>query len=77
MLNNDGSESQIMGRLIPAVKWNNYYDYPSLSAIRHLIFSNTRGFKDKVVKCSGRRVLLDEKAFRIWIEDQNKEQGNV
>ena len=58
--------------LIPAVKWNNYYDYPSLPAIRHLIFENKRGFRDKVVRYSGRRVLLCVDSFYSWIAEQNE-----
>ena len=61
-------------RYIPAVKWEKYYDYPSLASIRHLTFSNKNGFRDKVVKYSGRRVLLDEEAFISWIEEQNEEK---
>ena len=62
----------LKGELIPAVKWNNYYDYPSLPAIRHLIFKNKRGFRDKVVKYSGRRILLCVESFYAWIAEQNQ-----
>lgn len=65
-------ENPLKGKFIPEVKWNNYYDYPSLPDIHHLIFNNTRGFKDKVVRYLGRRVLLCENSFHAWIAEQNE-----
>jgi len=48
------------------------HSYPPQGTLRYLIFhSETNGFK-KVIKRIGRRILLDEKAFFQWVEEQNK-----
>ena len=36
--------------LIPVSKWNEYYEYPTVGAIRQLIFYNTDDFETKVVR---------------------------
>jgi hypothetical protein len=59
-------------RLIPASQWNDYHPWPPPGGLRHLIFhANENGF-DKVVKRAGRRILIDERAFFTWVEEQNK-----
>ena len=59
-------------RLIPVPDWNKYHMWPPLGGLRSLIFyKDTNGF-DKVVKKVGKRVLIDETAFFMWIEDKNK-----
>ena len=58
-------------RLIPLTKWNDYYPWPPLGGLRHLVFhSRTNGFS-KVVRRIGRTVLLDENAFHAWVREQN------
>ena len=61
-------------RLIPAAKFNEYHPWPSVSALRWMIFhSKTNGLDDYgVIKRAGRRVLIDEQAFFNWIESQNQ-----
>lgn len=64
------NESTAPTKLIPATEWNKYHDWPTIGGMRHLIFfEETNGFS-KVVKRVGRRVLIDEKAFFQWVEDQ-------
>jgi hypothetical protein len=59
-------------RLIPVTKWNDHHEWPPQGGLRHLIFNaRTNGF-DRVVKRAGRRVLLDEAAFFLWVENQSK-----
>jgi len=48
------------------------HDYPTTGTLRHLIFNaKTNGFH-KVIRRIGRRVLLNEKAFFDWVDEQNK-----
>ncbi len=68
----DGSTA--LRRLIPLTKWSYYHDYPSISGLRHLVFTMPVGF-EKVVRRVNRRVLLDEAAWFAWVEEQN--QGGV
>ena len=42
--------------LIPVSKWNEYYEYPTVGAIRQLIFYNTDDFETKVVRKIGKRL---------------------
>jgi hypothetical protein len=60
-------------RLIPLLEWNNHHPWPPTGGLRHLVFNaKTNGF-EKVVKRIGRRILIDEKAFFKWIDEQQKE----
>ena len=56
------------GRLIPLSLWNNYYDYPTVAGMRMKVFNEDRnGFKDYgVVQRDGKRVLIDEQAYKRW-----------
>lgn len=53
-------------RLIPVIKWNDYYEWPSIRAIRNLIFWNKNNFDTEVIRRMGRRVFIDEEAFFNW-----------
>jgi hypothetical protein len=58
-------------RLIPVTDWNKHHAWPPLGGLRHLIFyAEDTGFA-RVVRRVGRRVLLDERAFFEWVEEQN------
>ncbi len=61
-------------RFIPVPDWNNYHGWPPIGGLRNLIFHrSTNGLDDfKVIKKVGKRVLIDEKAFFSWL-DQNPE----
>jgi len=57
-------------RLIPAAQWNDFHVWPPRGGLRHLIFySKTNGF-DAVVRRVGRRILIDEEAFFVWVAKQ-------
>ncbi len=58
-------------RLIPIPQFNDYHPDPSPAALRWLIFTNKDDFNNCVVR-RGRRVLIDEDAFFIWIDKNNK-----
>lgn len=62
-------------RLIPVTQWKDYYAWPPIGGLRHLIFhAESNGF-DTCIRRVGRRILIDELAFIQWIEAQN--QGKV
>ena len=59
-------------RLIPVTAWPLHHDWPTVPGLRWMIFNaKTNGF-DAVVRRVGRRVLIDERAFFQWVEDQNR-----
>jgi len=62
-------------RLIPVPKWNKYHEWPSIGGLRHLIFNEKENGFSKVVKRAGYRVLIDERKFFEWIEEQNMEKA--
>lgn len=57
--------------LIPLSKFTEYSKYPTVGALRQLIFYNTKGFKDKVVKIIGNRQYIKISAFQQWVEETN------
>lgn len=59
-------------RLIPVAQWEKYHPWPTKSGLQGLIINReTNGFAS-VVKKLKKRVLIDEKAFFQWVEEQNK-----
>ena len=57
-------------RLIPVTNWSDYHSWPPVGGLRHLIFhENTNGFH-QCVRRVGRRVLIDEDAFFVWVSEQ-------
>ena len=61
----------ILNDLIPLSKWNNYYAFPSVSAIRQYVFrAETNGF-NKVIRRIGRKIYIKVSEFSKWIEENN------
>ena len=58
-------------RLIPVTKWPDHHTWPSVSSLRHFIFNEKRNGFHAVVRRVGKRVLIDEQAFFVWVEQQN------
>lgn len=58
-------------RIIPLTEWPNHHAWPPIGGLRHLVFHADKNGFNKVIRRAGRRVLLDEKAFFAWLEDQN------
>ena len=63
MTNNSNTQD-----LIPISKWNDFYQFPSIGAIRQYRFYNTNNFNDCVVKRIGKRLYIKVSAFNEWIE---------
>jgi hypothetical protein len=59
--------------LIPVPKWPNHHDWPSVAALRSIIFNSKSNGFEKAFRRVGRRVLVDEQAFFECI-DQLGEQ---
>lgn len=70
-LHDSQSDTVILPRLIPLTDWPNHHPWPPLGGLRHLVFhAKTNGF-ERVIKRVGRRILIDEKAFFAWVEEQD------
>lgn len=65
------ASTQSKTRLIPVTKWNEHHQWPPLGGLRHLIFHAEKNGFEKVLRRCGRRVLIDEAAFFIWVEEQD------
>ena len=65
------TETTTLTDLIPLSKWNDYYQFPSVGAIRQYVFrANTNGF-DKVIRRIGRKIYIKVSEFTKWIEESN------
>ncbi|HEX2858866.1 MAG TPA: hypothetical protein VHP58_01515 [Alphaproteobacteria bacterium] len=64
-------EEQDKNRLIPVPEWHNFHQWPPVGGLRHLIFHAEKTGFVKCIRRVGRRVLIDEKAFFAWVEEQN------
>ena len=59
-------------RYIPVTKWNDYYDWPPIGGLRHIIFNaSTNGFSPSI-KRVGRSVLMDAPKFWEIVEQKNE-----
>lgn len=53
-------------RLIPLTKWPEHHNWPTIGALRAMIFSSHTTGADYFIRRSGRRLLINEKAFFEW-----------
>jgi len=65
------NDKTTQNRLIPVTKWNNYHPYPTIGALRALIFNANKNGFDKVIRRINSRILINEQAFFEWVEDIN------
>lgn len=64
-----------LNRLIPLTEWSKHHYWPPIGGLRHLVFyAKSNGF-EQVIKRVGRRVLIDEAAFFLWVEQANQKKG--
>lgn len=69
-----------ISRIIPLVKWNDYHDYPTVSALRQYYFyREENGFSACVSNGgnNGGRILLKESEVFKWIENKKKVKKTV
>lgn len=68
----DSIATETTTKLIPLVEWSKYHQWPPLGGLRHLVFHAEQNGFNRVIKRVGRRVLIDEKAFFEWVDQQNE-----
>jgi hypothetical protein len=58
-------------RLILVTEWNQHHPWPSLPALRYLIFhEHSNGFA-RCVRRVGKRVLIHEGEFFKWVDERH------
>lgn len=58
--------------LIPITQWGCHHSWPPQGGLRHLVFNAEKNGFYKVIRRVGRRVLIDEQAFFLWVDEQNE-----
>lgn len=58
-------------KLILVTDWHKYFDYPTLGALRALIFNADKNGFNKVIRRIQSRVLIHVDAFYDWVEEIN------
>lgn len=71
------SETKIQSRLIPLTDWSKHHLWPTTSALRYLAFHADKNGFNKVIRRVSGRVLLDEQAFFLWVEESNTKGGKI
>lgn len=56
--------------LIPLSLWNKYFAYPTVSTLRHLVFTNKNNF-NKVTRRIANRIYIKVSDFNEWVEETN------
>ena len=67
-------------RLIPLSKWNDYYPYPTVGALRQYYFyKDSNGFAEVCENggMNGGRILIKEKTLFKWIENRKKTGSDI
>jgi hypothetical protein len=59
-------------KFIPVTDWNKYHDWPPIGGLRWLIFNEKTNGLSSALKRVGRRVLIDEKKFFEWVNEQGE-----
>lgn len=59
-------------KLIPVSKWNEFHPYPTVGAIRQLIFFKDKNGIGKALRRIGGRIYIVESEFFNWVEETNK-----
>lgn len=65
-------DKQQQTRYIPVGKWNEYHPYPTVYALRNLIFRAKDNGLNNAIQRKGKRVLIDENAFFEWLKLKQK-----
>lgn len=61
-------------RYIRLSKWNQYYDYPTLSAMRNYVAKADKNGIDKAIFRNGKNLYIDEVEFFKWLKEGNKNE---
>ena len=60
--------------LIAVSQWNKYHDFPTVGALRNLIFFADKNGIDKCIRKIGGRLYIEESAFFEWVDERSKEE---
>jgi hypothetical protein len=72
---NQTRQSSLVRQVIPLTHWNKYHPYPTVSALRQLVFhAEINGFS-MCIRRVGRRILIDESLFFQWVDETNAKGG--
>lgn len=58
--------------LIPISKWNDFYEFPTIGALRQYRYYNINNFNNYVIRKIGKRLYIKVSAFFEWIEANNE-----
>lgn len=58
-------------KLIPLSRWNNFHPYPTVGALRQLIFRNKNEIGKVLVRMGGRLYII-ESVFFQWVAENGK-----
>lgn len=62
--------------IIPLSKFNDYFPYPTIGALRQYNFYGDKNGFNKVVVRIGKRVYIKISAFKEWIEEGTGEKAS-
>ena len=61
--------------LIPLSKFNEYFKYPSVGALRQYNFNAHRNGFDKVIRRIGCRLYIFMPAFKEWVDNGTRQKA--
>lgn len=68
------SDTERKSRLIPVSRWAEHHVWPTVAALRHLVYNcKEKNFANCIVRVNG-RVLIDEDEFLEWAHRQNEDK---
>jgi len=65
----NSAEERCHTNLLSVKKFSQKHDWP-IGGLRHLLFYKPHSF-EKVIRRVGRKILIDEAAFFLWVEEIN------
>ena len=57
--------------LIPVSRFNDFFPYPSVGALRQYIFHSKKYKFENVIRKMGKRLYISVSAFNQWVEDNS------
>ena len=63
-----------MTRLIPLSQWNKFHVWPTTASLRRMLRKGKETGFDKVIIRVGKRIIIDEQQFFIWVKSQGKKR---
>ena len=61
--------------LIPVSKWNEYFQFPSVGALRQYIFYGHKNGFNKVIRRMGKRIYICVSDFKSWVDSNSGERA--